>query len=206
MYPYVSRWFQGQSRRYLECPRIPNVITLIARFMGKTWGPSGADRPRWALCWPLEPCYLGSLLKWWNIWISHILSLRPFTTLWCAYNSSMSNEIVLPWTTLNKKSKLRWHRNADNIIQWNIIIRDNIQTTWSWKTVLLTCSCFLTTNMVYSQWQCGLVCNELQMSIWTSWIALFAWLNMNRGVQLCFHYRLLRYMTASRRKQIEYSV
>ena len=24
--------------------------------MGPTWGPTG---PRWAPCWPLEPCYLG---------------------------------------------------------------------------------------------------------------------------------------------------
>ena len=35
--------------------------TLIARFMGPIWGPSGADRtqPRWAPCWPHEPCCLG---------------------------------------------------------------------------------------------------------------------------------------------------
>ena len=31
--------------------------TLIARFMGPTWGPTG---PRWAPSWPLELCYLGS--------------------------------------------------------------------------------------------------------------------------------------------------
>ena len=35
------------------------IITLIARFMGPTWGPSGADRtgptgPRWAPCWPMN--------------------------------------------------------------------------------------------------------------------------------------------------------
>ena len=62
------------------------VLSLVARFMGPTWGPSGADRtqmgpllapwtllsglfchgahlgrtgPRWAPCWPHELCYLG---------------------------------------------------------------------------------------------------------------------------------------------------
>ena len=34
--------------------------TLIARFMGPKWGPSGADR--WAPCWPHGLCYLGNLL------------------------------------------------------------------------------------------------------------------------------------------------
>ena len=36
-----------------------SVITLIARFMGPTWGPLGPTGPRWAPCWPHEPCYLG---------------------------------------------------------------------------------------------------------------------------------------------------
>ena len=30
--------------------------SLIVRFMGPTWGPTG---PRWAPCWPHELCYLG---------------------------------------------------------------------------------------------------------------------------------------------------
>ena len=33
--------------------------TLIARFMGPTWGPSGPTGPWWAPCWPHELCYLG---------------------------------------------------------------------------------------------------------------------------------------------------
>ena len=32
--------------------------SLIAWFMGPTWGPSGAAGPRWVTCWPLELCYL----------------------------------------------------------------------------------------------------------------------------------------------------
>ena len=31
--------------------------TMIAKFMGPKGAPLG---PRWALCWPHEPCYLGS--------------------------------------------------------------------------------------------------------------------------------------------------
>ena len=35
--------------------------SLIARFMGPTWGPSGTDRTGWwAPFWPNELCYLGS--------------------------------------------------------------------------------------------------------------------------------------------------
>ena len=37
----------------------PNY-TLIARFMGPTWGPPGSCRPRWVPCRSHEPCYLGS--------------------------------------------------------------------------------------------------------------------------------------------------
>ena len=32
------------------------IPSLIARFVGPTWGPTG---PRWAPCWPHELCYLG---------------------------------------------------------------------------------------------------------------------------------------------------
>ena len=35
------------------------VTTQIAKFMGSTWGPPGSCRPRWAPCWPHEPCYQG---------------------------------------------------------------------------------------------------------------------------------------------------
>ena len=34
---------------------------LIARFMGPTWGTSGADRDQVGPCWPHELCYLGVL-------------------------------------------------------------------------------------------------------------------------------------------------
>ena len=33
--------------------------TLIARFLGPTWGPSGADGTQGGPCWPHELCYSG---------------------------------------------------------------------------------------------------------------------------------------------------
>ena len=38
------------------------VDSLIARSMGSTWGPSGADRTQGASCWPHELCYLGCFM------------------------------------------------------------------------------------------------------------------------------------------------
>ena len=37
---------------------------LIAKFMGPTWGPSGADRIQVGPCWPQELCYLGRFCQW----------------------------------------------------------------------------------------------------------------------------------------------
>ena len=45
---------------YKSCdPWSDTCNTLTARFMGPTWGPSGADRTQVAPCWPHELCYLG---------------------------------------------------------------------------------------------------------------------------------------------------
>ena len=35
------------------------LTTLIARFMGTTWGLLGPTGPRWAPCWHHESCFLG---------------------------------------------------------------------------------------------------------------------------------------------------
>ena len=42
------------------CGMIP---TLIARFVGPAWGPSGADRTQMGPCWPHELCYLGNYTR-----------------------------------------------------------------------------------------------------------------------------------------------
>ena len=40
-----------------------SLSPLITRFMGQTWGPSGATGTRRAPCWPHESCYLGRSRK-----------------------------------------------------------------------------------------------------------------------------------------------
>ena len=41
-----------------------SMVSLIARSMGPTWGPSGAERTRWDPCWPHKLCYLGLEVTW----------------------------------------------------------------------------------------------------------------------------------------------
>ena len=121
------------QQKSLNCPNINNA-TLIARLMGPTYGPSGADRtqvgpmlapwtlisgkafpndydvklhtnsvnimpidtwatcpvgPRWAPCWPREPCYLGSSLfgasgQAMTRTNAHILLIEPIGTKFIA--------------------------------------------------------------------------------------------------------------------------
>ena len=37
--------------------------TQIAKLIGPTWGHLGPVGPRWAPCWPHEPCYQGNYLS-----------------------------------------------------------------------------------------------------------------------------------------------
>ena len=46
---------------YVCSDRMPS---LIARFMGPSWGPSGADKTQVGPCWPHELCYLGCVIRW----------------------------------------------------------------------------------------------------------------------------------------------
>ena len=52
---YSSIYFQPHTSHTM-----PGLASLIAKFMGPTWGPPGADR--WAPCCPHAPCYLGCIL------------------------------------------------------------------------------------------------------------------------------------------------
>ena len=36
-----------------------SIWSLIAKFMGPSWGPPGSCRPRWAPCRPHDTCYQG---------------------------------------------------------------------------------------------------------------------------------------------------
>ena len=42
-----------------------HIHYLIARFMGPTLGPPGADRTQVGPCWPHGLCYLGCSSRWW---------------------------------------------------------------------------------------------------------------------------------------------
>ena len=86
------------------------LMSLIARLMGPTWGPSGADRPRWAPCWPHELCYLGyfvhriiNIQKWW---------LKMIDKLKCYFQLFLFFLLKWPLSTCNgPKSQLTFFNN-----------------------------------------------------------------------------------------------
>ena len=43
-----------------RCDYARSDSTQIAKFMGPTWAHLGPVGPRWAPCWPHDPCYRGS--------------------------------------------------------------------------------------------------------------------------------------------------
>ena len=62
------------------------LSTLITRFMGPTWGPSGPTGPRWASCWPHEICYLGSFFHWLSHWSRNKTAAISQTTFTNAFH------------------------------------------------------------------------------------------------------------------------
>ena len=70
-----------------------SLHTLIARFMGPTWGPSGADRTQVGPCWPHELCYLANDQSRWTApvtgqisyevnFLSNPYKIQPIARLW----------------------------------------------------------------------------------------------------------------------------
>ena len=57
--------------------------TLIARFKGLTWGPSGPTGPRWAPCWPHELCYLGTKRQCAHIFLDVPCTTTLYSALLC---------------------------------------------------------------------------------------------------------------------------
>ena len=57
--PPISSCFQFHVLNFLECMNTNN-ITLIAKLMGPTWDPSGADRTQVGPMLVLWTCYLGN--------------------------------------------------------------------------------------------------------------------------------------------------
>ena len=76
------------------------MLSLIARFMGPTWGPYRADRLRWAPCWPHELYYLGYdsqpnqcfHLFSFSVWIFQLIIMRVM--LWPCIHRIMV--VILP--------------------------------------------------------------------------------------------------------------
>ena len=50
---------KSQSPRHVFVWCALLVAAQIAKFMGPTWAHLGPGGPRWAPCWPNEPCYQG---------------------------------------------------------------------------------------------------------------------------------------------------
>ena len=55
--------------------------TLIARFMGQHGAHLGPTGPRWAPCWPHEPCYLVDVINYQCPNLSSTISVKG---QWCA--------------------------------------------------------------------------------------------------------------------------
>ena len=55
----VFPWVQLTMIQHWFSNDMSSNSSLITRFMGQTWGNLGPTGPRWAPCWPHEPCYLG---------------------------------------------------------------------------------------------------------------------------------------------------
>ena len=76
-------------------------LPQIARFMGQHGAHLGPVGPRWALCWPHEPCYKGQSYA---LWVSivcifgknyhFIIVLWRITTLKMGLNRIMSTEVI----------------------------------------------------------------------------------------------------------------
>ena len=70
----------------------------ITRFMGPTWGPPGSCRPRWAPCWPHEPCYQGHFRAWFQYQVK-VIGLQTTNFLW--WLSGLTTARLWPSICLN---------------------------------------------------------------------------------------------------------
>ena len=107
--PYI-----GLNKTYAT---VYNIVrcTLIAKLMGPTWGPSGADRTQVGPCWPHELCYLGIFLKAYavinslcpicfrenikHVFTSHVIPLHWYDT--GGWNPSLNKTRTHPFYLVN---------------------------------------------------------------------------------------------------------
>ena len=96
-----------------------NARTLIARFMGPSWGPSGADRTQAAPCWPHELCYLGILDMSLKITILVPQAHFPVTdelNFWYLSGYNVMTKIVCIWILSSDTNTTLWY----SIFQKNV--------------------------------------------------------------------------------------
>ena len=96
---------------YLLCPTRDKGRALIARFMGPTWGPSGADRTQVGPMLAHELCYLGS-----HLFVSPLICLSYF---WGFFTFSYKLLIRLTWNLVDELTMglLRFRNNLD-MLSW----------------------------------------------------------------------------------------
>ena len=79
-----------QSLMMARCPSNLNIITLIARFMGSTWGPSGADRTQ-----------VGPMLAPWT-YLSGLFMILPLNSLRPRQDRCHFADAILKWILVNE--------------------------------------------------------------------------------------------------------
>ena len=77
----------------------------LAKFMGPTWAHLGPVDPRWAPCWPHEPCYQGTFAI-------HAIHIEKFTAgstwLW----------LTTTQRSLDRHLHTHWARAVSNKVRW----------------------------------------------------------------------------------------
>ena len=106
------------------------VRTQIARFMGPTCGHLGPVGPRWAPCWPHEPCYQGTIsLCWnnlpglWNVLNCSYKTAKMFSSTW--WNVEMHQRRLVCTEHDKMIYRIRLRRSGifcliSSVIDWDI--------------------------------------------------------------------------------------
>ena len=120
------------------CNGVPDLLcyviaSLIARFIGPTWGPYGAHLgptgPRWAPCWPHELWYLGYHAQKFFYWSLHFHFLSED---WCPTLSGCQLQAcVLSPSFCIAQCKWGWVRKAPS--------RHNSVYSWNMHVTILPC-------------------------------------------------------------------
>ena len=84
------------------CPtviaNVCDMLSLVTRFMGSTWGPSGADRTQVGPCSPHELCYMGcfvSVILYLGLWDLFTITVRIDSLIpRQSYDSPSTNKLI----------------------------------------------------------------------------------------------------------------